>query len=237
MLDRLQAAFESEQRFTSDASHELRTPLGLLKAQITLALSRPRDAPALTTMVQAMEGYVDRMTRLVETMLALARTGEPLNQHVRVDLAELLSGLTGQMQDAGGSRRIRFTLDTSSALNASVMGDPDRLTQLFMNLLDNAVKYSHDGSSVHISLKPQESGWAIDVADEGVGIAPEHLSHVFERFYRTDVSRARQTGGIGLGLPIAQAIAKQHSGYITVQSRLGSGSVFTVWLPRLLEKD
>ena len=232
MLDRLQAAFESEQRFTSDASHELRTPLGLLKAQITLALSRPRDAPALTTMVQAMEGYVDRMTRLVETMLALARTGEPLNQHVRVDLAELLGGLTGQMQDAGGSRRIRFTLDTSSALNASVMGDPDRLTQLFMNLLDNAVKYSHDGSSVHISLKPQESGWAIDVADEGVGIAPEHLSHVFERFYRTDVSRARQTGGIGLGLPIAQAIAKQHSGYITVQSRLGSGSVFTVWLPK-----
>jgi signal transduction histidine kinase len=232
MLDRLQAAFEGEQRFTSDASHELRTPLGLLKAQITLALARPRDAQALTKMVQAMEGYVDRMTRLIETMLSLARTGEPLNQHVRVDLVDLLGGLAEQMQTAHVSRRIQFSLDAPPALNAHVLGDPDRLTQLFMNLLDNAAKYSSESCSVRISVKSQDAGWAIDMADEGIGIAPEHLTHVFDRFYRTDASRARQTGGIGLGLPIAQAIAKQHGGRITVQSMLDSGSVFTVWLPK-----
>lgn len=231
MLDRLQSAFEGEQRFTSDASHELRTPLGLLKVQISLALTRPRDAQALTQMMQAMEGDVDRMTRLVETMLSLARTGELLDQHLCVDVVGLLGGLADQMQAANAIRRIRFSLDASSGLDVQVRGDPDRLTQLFLNLLDNAAKYSPDDSAVSIGVKPQAAGWAITVADTGIGIAPEHLAHVFDRFYRTDASRARQTGGIGLGLAIAQAIAKQHGGCITVQSEMGAGSVFTVWLP------
>ena len=232
MLDRLQTAFETEQRFTSDASHELRTPLGLLKAQISLALARPRDADTLTQMMRAMEGDVDRMTRLVETMLSLARTEIPLNNHVQVDLAELLCGLMRQMQDANVSRRIQFSLESPSTSNAKIMGDPDRLTQLFMNLLDNAVKYSPDGGSVHVGLRPQDKCWEVEITDQGIGIAPEHLPHVFDRFYRTDVSRVRETGGIGLGLPIAQAIAKQHGGRITAQSVLGVGSVFTVELPK-----
>lgn len=231
MLDRLQSAFETEQRFTSDASHELRTPLGLLKAQISLALSRPRDAAALTQMMQAMEGDVDRMTRLVETMLSLARTEVPLSSLVEVDLTELLSALVGQMQSAHSAHR-KISLEAPPMLNTNVMDDPDRLTQLFMNLLDNAVKYSLEGTSIHVCLSEQELGWSIAITDQGIGIASEHLSHIFERFYRTDTSRARQTGGIGLGLPIAQAIAKQHGGRITVQSVLHKGSTFNVWLPK-----
>ena len=231
MLDRLQSAFETEQRFTSDASHELRTPLGLLKAQISLALSRPRDAAALTQMMQAMEGDVDRMTRLVETMLSLARTEVPLSSLVEVDLTELLSALVGQMQSAHSAHR-KISLEAPPMLNTNVMDDPDRLTQLFMNLLDNAVKYSLEGTSIHVCLSEQELGWSIAITDQGIGIASEHLPHIFERFYRTDTSRARQTGGIGLGLPIAQAIAKQHGGRITVHSALGKGSTFNVWLPK-----
>ena len=232
MLDRLQTAFEIEQRFTADASHELRTPLSLLQAQISLALSQPRDVPTLTQMMKEMHGDIHRMRRLVESMLSLARTGEPLNQHVSVDVAAVLGSLTGQMQAASATRRIQFALDAPPALRAKVMGDPDRLMQLFMNLIDNALKYSPDGGSVRIGVRPQATGWVVEVADDGIGIAPEHLAHVFDRFYRSDPSRARETGGIGLGLSIAQAIAKQHGGHITVRSVLGTGSVFTVWLPK-----
>ena len=236
MLDRLQAAFESEQRFTSDASHELRTPLGLLKAQITLALSRPRDAPALTKMVQAMEGYVDRMTRLVETMLSLARVELPLNQHALVDLKDLLATLTAQMQITATQRRIKLAMESGSLTSAQVMGDADRLTQLFLNLLDNAIRFCNEGGDVRVQLSVKSDLWVVEIADTGAGIAAEHLPHVFDRFYRADSSRARQTGGTGLGLAIAQVIAQQHGGRITVQSTLGSGSVFTVWLPKLLDK-
>ena len=234
MLDRLQDAFEVEQRFTADASHELRTPLGLLKAQITLALSRSRDAQTLTQMMQAMEGDVDRMTRLVETLLSLARTNLPLNQFVLINLNELLGDLVGQVQAAQANPHIQFLLDAPPMFNASVMGDPDRLTQLFMNLIDNAIKYSPGGGVIRVNVKPKDFGWIIEVIDQGIGIASENLDHVFERFYRADASRARQTGGAGLGLPIALAITKQHGGNIKAQSVANKGSTFIVWLPNAI---
>ncbi len=121
MVDRLQAAFENERRFTADVSHELRTPLGLLKAQISLALSRPRDAGVLTQMMQAMESDVDRMTRLVETMLVLACTGEPLNHYVPVDLVGLLKGLAEQLQSANVTHYISFLLDAMPAQDVTVV--------------------------------------------------------------------------------------------------------------------
>ena len=114
------------------------------------------------------------------------------------------------------------------------MGDEDLLVQLFINLLDNAAKYSPDNSIVKVSITPDSlraAYWQINIEDKGIGIAAEHLPHLFDRFYRVDESRTRQSGGTGLGLPIAQAIAKQHNGQITVSSLLGTGSTFSVWLP------
>jgi signal transduction histidine kinase len=245
MLDRLQHAFENERRFTADASHELRTPLALMKAQLTLALNRPRDAHALTQMLRAMDGDVDRMTRLVTTLLSLARTDEPLSQRKPVDLVDLLDSLVNALQMAYASRHIAFVLHAPASRPASpafVLGDADLLNQLFLNLLDNAAKYSPDHSAVTVSITSSSTSrslsashaayWQIDVADKGMGIAAEHLPHLFDRFYRVDESRARQSGGTGLGLPIAQAIAKQHDGQITVNSVPGAGSTFSVRLPR-----
>ena len=235
MLDRLQHAFENERRFTANASHELRTPLALMKAQLTLALSRPRDAHTLAQMMRAMDSDVDRMTRLVTTLLSLARADVPLGQRKPVEIANLLDGLIQQMTLAHASRGITFALDASPMLAAHVMGDADLLTQLFINLLDNAAKYSPDHSAVHVTLhaNPLHAPfWQIDIEDRGIGIAPEHLPHLFDRFYRVDESRTRQSGGTGLGLPIAQAIAKQHNGQITVISLPRVGSTFSVWLPR-----
>jgi len=235
MLDRLQAAFEGERRFTADASHELRTPLSLLKAQLSLGLNRRRDAETLTQMMVAMTDDVDRMTRLVENMLALARTEAPLDSHAPVSLAILLDALTQQMQTVAADRRINLALETPISPDAIVTGDADHLRRLFTNLLDNAIKYSGDGGRVRIQVKPAVeagiNGWVVQVVDNGVGMAREHLTHVFDRFYRADASRTRQTGGTGLGLSIAQAIARQHGGHITAKSQLDQGSTFSVWLP------
>jgi signal transduction histidine kinase len=235
MLDRLQASFEAERRFTADASHELRTPLSLLKVQLSLALNHPRDADTLTKMMIAMNDDVDRMTRLVQNLLALARSEAPLDVYRPVSLNELMQALLQQLQSLAESRRIRLVLDEPLQPGAFVMGDLDQLARLFLNLLDNAIKYSNEGGSVRVLIKPATDagavGWAVQIADSGVGISPEHLTHVFDRFYRADASRARRTGGAGLGLSIAQAIARQHGGHISVQSEPDRGSSFTVWLP------
>jgi signal transduction histidine kinase len=230
MLERLHSAFESEQRFTADASHELRTPLALLKAQIALALAKPRDAETLTQMLGALRGDVDRMTRLVETMLLLARSAEPLQAAAPVHMTPLLNDLIEALNISSAQRNITFVFDAAHAPDVCVSGDPDLLNQLFMNLLDNAAKYSPDGTRVTVKTTRDAGGYVFDVIDHGIGIAPEHLPHVFERFYRIDSSRARETGGAGLGLAIAQALAKRHGGRISVSS--AAGSTFSVWLPR-----
>ncbi len=229
MLDRLQAAFEHERQFIGNVSHELRTPLSMLKAQISLALSRPRDAAVLTQMMDAMDGDVDRMARLVERMLTLIRTEATPIHLAAVNLSDLLSGLLSQMEPLAAEGQI--TLRLESPAETLVAGDADQLIQLFLNLVDNALKYSSTGGQVRIVIKSCGIEWQIDVSDTGVGIAREVQSHLFDRFYRSDPSRTRQTGGVGLGLSIAQAIVGQHGGRITVQSELGQGSTFSVFLP------
>ena len=229
MLDRLQAAFEHERQFMGNVSHELRTPLSMLKAQISLALSRPRDVQTLTQMMTAMGGDVDRLARLVENMLILIRTEATHIDFKPVDLGDLLSGLISQMQVLADEKQIALTF--TSPANVLVSGDPDQLVQLFLNLLDNALKYTEARGQVHVHAKRFGAEWRIEVSDSGVGIAPEHLACLFDRFYRVDPSRTRQTGGFGLGLAIARAIVQQHGGRITMQSHLGQGSTFIVFLP------
>ncbi len=227
MLDRLAAAFAREQQFTADASHELRTPLGLLKTQISLALSRPRSADALTTMLHAMDADLDRLIRLVERMLLLARLDSAARPPGPVDLVALLAGLVARRQEHDA-----VTVSWAGPGAAWVAGDGDHLVQLFLNLLDNALAWTPAGGQVVVTLAAADAGWAVTVADSGAGIAAEHLPHLFERFYRVDPARARATGGSGLGLAIAQAIAGEHGGHITVSSTPGVGSQVTVWLPQ-----
>ncbi len=229
MLARLQAAFEHERQFLADASHELRTPLGLLRMQIDLAQSRPRDAATMTAMVRAMGADVDRMTRLVEAMLALTRLESAQAAPAPVDLYDVLGGLVSQLEPLALERQITLALD--SPTEAGVLGDRDRLVQLFLNLLDNALKYTPPGGQICVRVRRAAASWEIQVADSGPGIPPEHLPHLFDRFYRVDTSRARETGGLGLGLAIAQAIAHQHGGAITVASIPGQGTTFAVTLP------
>jgi signal transduction histidine kinase len=180
-------------------------------------------------MINAMNGDVDRLTRLVESMLTLIRTEATHIDFKLVDLSELLSGLVSQMQALADEKQISLTLELPA--NAQTTGDPDQLVQLFLNLLHNALKYTDKCGQVHVRGLLHDAEWQIEVDDTGIGIAAEHLPDLFERFYRADSSRTRLTGGIGLGLAIAQAIVRQHGGRIVVQSQVGRGSTFSVFLP------
>jgi heavy metal sensor kinase len=230
MLDRLQAAFEHEHQFTVDVSHELRTPLSLLKAQLSLALRRPRSVETLTSMMKEMETDVDRMTRLVDAMLTLMRTQSTHVDLMTLDLSEVLDGLVSQLQPLASAKQIQLGLQAPS--HALTLGDRDSLVRLFLNLLDNALKYSTEGQ-IEVCVAPAGTEWQIDVSDTGIGIPPEDLPKLFTRFYRADSPQSREVNGVGLGLSIVQAIVYQHGGRLTVQSQPGHGTTFTVFLPRL----
>lgn len=231
MLDRLQAAFEREQRFTADAAHELRTPLTILKGQMGMLLSRPRTVIEYESALHDLEGEVDRLIRLNTDLLLLARLDQkrlPWKPQ-EIDLSELLHVTVEQMLPLAKDKRLRVSETIPSGL--LVLGDPDYLIRLFLNLLDNAVKYTPSGGQVSLQAgRDQETIW-VAVSDTGPGIPPEHLSHIFERFYRVEEARSRYTGGAGLGLAIAYEIARWHGGTIHVRSELGSGTTFIVYLP------
>jgi heavy metal sensor kinase len=236
MLARLEETFKTQRRFIADVSHELRTPLTTLRGNVEL-LSRGagRDAEAHAQMLAAVQGEVDRMSRLVADLLLLAQAdaGVPLESQP-VELDTLLLDVYRQARTLDGRLDVRLGHEDQ----AMVQGDPDRLRQLLLNLVDNAVKYTPAGGRVTLSLQ-RDPGWVrVSVADTGIGIAPEHLRPgpsgvplIFERFYRADKARSRSLGGTGLGLSIAYWIAEAHGGRIEVDTEAGRGSTFTVWLP------
>jgi heavy metal sensor kinase len=231
MLERLDHAFQRERRFTADASHELRTPLALSISQAEVALSRPRSVAEYRRVIASMADDSRRMSRLVAGMLTLARADvgeEPLSAEP-LDLGELVDDVVTAMQPLARSRGVSLT--RRGAASAVVAGDQTRLTQLLVNLLDNALKYTSAGGTVGVSVELCDATALLRVADNGVGIAAEHLPHLFERFYRVDRGRARLEGGVGLGLAICQWIARAHGGDVAVASTPGKGTSFTVSLP------
>ncbi len=232
MLDRLDRAFQRERQLTTDVSHELRTPLGMLKMQLSLARSRPREAAELLTMMQAMEGDVDRMTRLVEQLLTLARVEQPrLMNFALCDVGELLRDLGKQYQAMADEKVVEIVILAEDDL--TLVADPDKLRQALANLMDNAIKYTPERGKVSVDagrqVEPERIG--ITIADTGVGIAPKHLPHLFERFYRVDSARTSTTGGFGLGLPIVKAIIDAHGGQIQIHSELKVGTTISISLP------
>ncbi len=225
--------FQRLQQFTSDASHELRSPLMAIKTNAAVALKysegiRSKDAEKF----QMIGSAANQMTRLTEKLLILARTDKLTQPDWEiVNLTSLLSKLLQFYNHHALRKKIDFK--DQIAENLYLRGDKVLLTQLFTNLIKNAIYYTPLGGVVEITAKPVGSNLIIKVQDNGIGIAPEYLEKVFERFWRAEKSRSYKAKKFGLGLAIAQTIAQKHGGFITVDSQVGKGSCFTTRLPRV----
>jgi heavy metal sensor kinase len=231
MLERLQAAFERERRFTGDAGHELRTPLTALKGQIEVTLSRHRQESDYRKTLTALASQVDRLIRLSEGLLFLSQVDHhrvPL-QAAPTELSQLLEMVSHQIQPLVDAHDLSLATDFESDVWS--LADRDLLVQLLFDLLDNAIKHSPAGGTVSLTLRRDHHDALISVADSGPGIPPEHLPHLFERFYRVGQDRSSRTGGAGLGLAIVHEIARMHGGQVSVQSTPGMGATFEVRLP------
>ncbi|MEC4819622.1 MAG: ATP-binding protein [Scytonema sp. PMC 1069.18] len=233
MLDRLQAAFEHERRFTADASHELRTPLTVMKGRIGVALSRPRTSMEYETTLKELEQQVNRLIRLANGLLYLTRLDQSKLDYQRdfttIDLSNLLEVLIEQIEPLAEMKEISIVSQINSSL--AVLGNSDHLIGLFLNMLDNAIKYTPNQGQITVTAHQEGLQAQINITNTGQGIEPEHLPHLFERFYRAETARSRDTGGAGLGLAIAYEIVRLHGGNISVTSQINDSTTFIVHIP------
>ncbi len=233
MLDRLHTVFEGQRRFVADAAHEIQTPLTVIKGTIEVALQQRRSADEYRDALVTNLGQIERLSTLTRSLLTLAQFAgdRPPVKLVPLALAPLVQELVKELTVLAEDRKVRLTLDTHPV--PLVLGDDGRLTQLLINLLDNALAHTPPEGTVTVRLRPENGRVVVEVEDTGPGIAPEHLPHLFERFYRGDPARDRESGGAGLGLAIVKEIAEAHGGTVGVNSTLGKGSTFAVWLPAM----
>jgi len=227
MLARLDAAVTTLSQFAGDASHELRTPLAVIRTTAELALRRERTPEAYRAALQQVASESERMTQLIEDLLTLARSdaGAVDMPRAAVDVREVLAEVSGEMANLADAAGIRITTALGDR-PAIISANRQALHRLFMVLLDNALKYSHAGGDVILSVTREDGLISVSVEDFGEGIGEADLPHIFKRFYQADPSRS--AGGHGLGLSLAQRIAQAHDAEIGVRSGLGKGSVFRV---------
>jgi heavy metal sensor kinase len=231
-LSRLQDAFERLRRFTADASHELRTPLTAMRSVGEVALRNTLDASAYRDVIGSMLEEVDRLTRLVESLLTLTRadSGKVQLKPESLELGALAGNVIDQLRVLADEKRQELTLRARSQVHAR--GDPALMRQALMNLIHNAIKYTPNGGTISVETNARNSGQAIiEVRDSGPGIPSAHQDRIFDRFYRVDASRSREDGGVGLGLAIARWAVEANGGQIEVASDGMRGSVFRVLLP------
>ena len=231
MIGRLEAAFNRQRQFTADASHELRTPLAIMQAEATLALSKERTIEDYQKSLETISQESAYMSSVIGKLLFLARSdaGKEQLNFEDVDLKELITGLSANIETLAIDKGIKFTVDAKE--NLIVNGDKVKLRQLFINILENAVRYTPTGGNISVLLEKKDSNAVTAISDTGIGIPPEHLPHIFERFYRVDKARSRADGGVGLGMAIAKYIADSHGGKIEVESQVGKGTTITVTIP------
>jgi signal transduction histidine kinase len=230
MLARLDAAFAAQRQFVADASHELRNPLAIIRTNVDVALADPdADPQDLRHTITVVKRAGDRMSRLVDDLLALARRQEPTLEHERVDLGAAVAEASDDFLVPAEARGI--VLDRAIAPEVVVIGDRDALKRAVANLLENAVRLAPASTRIKLATGSEGGRAWIAVADEGPGIAAEDQQHVFDRFWRADKARSRADGGTGLGLAIVRQIAESHGGHVRLHSKVGVGSTFVIWLP------
>jgi signal transduction histidine kinase len=230
-FDRLQASFSRERRFTSDASHELRTPLSIIEAEATLALEKNRSTDYYKKSLDVIAQEAARMSSLINDMLFLARTDAGMEKLALkpLKLGKFLGELVSDISVLALAKE--QTLKFTEVDNPVINGSETRLRQLFLNLLENAIRYTKPGGTITVAVDRRGGQAITEINDTGPGIPAEALGHIFEPFFRADESRTRDDGGTGLGLAIGQRIAEAHGGKISVRSEPGKGSTFSVLLP------
>jgi heavy metal sensor kinase len=231
-LSRLQDAFERLRRFTADASHELRTPLTAMRSVGEVALRNTLDTNAYRDVIGSMLEEVDRLTRLVESLLTLTRADSRNIQPVpeSLDLRTLTGNVIDQLRVLADEKQQDLALRAPVTVHATA--DPALLRHALMNVIHNAIKYTPNGGTISVELKAMKSGQAaIEIRDTGPGIPVEHRDRIFDRFYRVDAGRSRENGGVGLGLAIARWAIEATGGRIELAGDQGRGSLFRVVLP------
>ena len=226
---RLEAAFAQQKQFASDAAHELRTPVSVVLTQTQTALARERDAASYKQTVEACQRAAQRMRKLIESLLELARfdAGQEGLKRMCFDFGKTISDSIELVQTLAAERGVKII---SEITPWEITGDAERLAQVVTNLLTNAIQYNQPGGEVRVSMALPNGLAVLEIADTGQGIVPEDLPRVFERFYRADQSRTG-AGNAGLGLSICKAIVEAHGGTIEVASVINVGTTFTVRLP------
>lgn len=226
----LKDAFDRERRFTSDASHELRTPLTAIKANTSLTLRSDRTPEQYRETITKIDQSADAMSRLVEGLLLLARSdsGQLSRDFKPVDPRDLFEHAVAITRRNENDAKVIIDVSGSTGM---ILGDMEHLNRLFINLLENAHRHTPAGGKITLRAHQQGATVKLTVTDTGCGIAPEHLQHLGERFYRVDAARTKRSGGTGLGLAICRSIVESHNGSMSINSTLGQGTCVTVTLP------
>jgi two-component system sensor histidine kinase CiaH len=234
----IQQAFQRQQEFVADASHELRTPLTVLRSATDL-LNQHREQPLEGNgeLFDDVRAEIARMERLAQDLLTLARSdaGGVELMTAPIEMADVASEVVRRTTPLAANEGVQLGLH-STAPSAAVEADPDRLQQVLLILIDNAIKHTPRGGKVDVNVRRHGQYAEIEVADTGTGIAPEHMPRIFDRFYRADKARARERGGTGLGLAIAKMLVDAHGGQLQLASTLGVGTQVTVTLPLLAHR-
>jgi two-component system OmpR family sensor kinase len=233
LLSRLQEALDRERGFVADAGHELRTPLAILHTELELAARPGRTREALADAVAQAGQETDRLIRLAEDLLLLARADnrQPFLRPVPLSLPPLLEAAARGARARAEACSVAVVVDCPPELD--IEADPDRLRQAVDNLLDNATRHAPDGSTVEVAASALREGLiAVDVSDRGPGFPPEFLPQAFDRFRRAEASRARDSGGSGLGLAIVRAVAQAHGGTASATNRQDGGAAVRIVIPR-----
>lgn len=232
MFDRLDHAFDEMRRFTADAAHELRTPLAVMRTQLDVALRTERSAEAYQAVLQSLLEDVVRMSHLASQLLELSREDADLIMSVqdRVAIHDLITDVLSQMRAVAAAKKL--SVELCALPHLEVTGDAERLRRVFLNLFDNAVKYTPAGGVISVNVTSDASLVRVTISDSGPGIPDRYLPAVFERFFRADPSRSSPQG-TGLGLAICRAIVTAHGGEITLSCPPTGGTVVSVSLPRI----
>jgi two-component system phosphate regulon sensor histidine kinase PhoR len=228
-LTRIKQLENTRQEFVANVSHELRTPLSLIKGFVETLLEGAKNDPELTSrFLKTIEKHTDRLTYLIEDLLTISRleSGQVLLNLQPLDLREEIERVKDDLQSRADEKKIKVIDEIPE--RSLVKADSDRLQQVFFNLVENAIKYGHNEGHVWIGAKPRSKDGMVEVSvrDDGPGIPPEGRERVFERFYRVDRARSRETGGTGLGLAIVKHIVQAHGGEVWMTSTVGEGTTF-----------